>query len=241
MGQLIGILFFLPNDCLFATTMQEESHSEPTASVQAKMNTDDSLLEFPAQWSDLWDKERWSINLGVAMITSNIINDFLKGDVNRASGEPGGEIYFIGGSYTLTDLPWEYKNRTFTPQLEVPLVLGIVNENGRSPYLDYNIGITFRWNNFPWNETIYTTLESGVGLSYTERVIRIEEIRHAGRPRSHLKFYWPITLSLANPKYPQHQLTFFLHHQSGGHVFDRGGSNHLGIGYRYLFRKNPPR
>jgi len=239
--------FFVCNLFLFsaigtlAVSVKEDSPAGTTVVEANDIQVESSPLGFPIEWSDIWVRDRWSLNLGVAMITSNVINDFLKADVNRASGEPGGEIYFIGGSYTLTDLSWHFKNHTFTPQLEVPLVLGIVNENDRSPYMDYNVGITLRWNNFPWNETVYTTLESGVGLSYSERVVRIEEFRHAGRARSHLKFYWPITLSLASPQYPQHQLTFFLHHQSGGHVFDRGGSNHLGIGYRYLFRKDPPR
>ncbi len=183
----------------------------------------------------LFDQDRWTLQLGAAVITSNAIGDISIGKVSRATGPAGGEMYLLGASYTLRDFDWVFRDRRFRPQLELPVVLGVVNERGRNPFLDYNAGITLRWKDFPFNRVVYTNLESGIGLSYTEHVLAIERKRHMRRDRSHLKFYWPIQLMLAHPERKQHQLVVFIHHQSGGHVFDIGGSNLIGIGYRYVF------
>jgi len=95
--------------------------------------------------------------------------------------------------------------------------------------------VTLRWKSFPWNHWVYTTIESGVGLTYSQHVLQIERSRHPGRDRSHLEFYWPIQLTLAHPRHRQHQLVLFLHHHSGGTIFHTGGANSLGAGYRYVF------
>ncbi len=189
------------------------------------------------RWDALFDQDRWTLQLGAAVITSNAIGDISLGKISRATGPAGGEMYLLGASYTLCDFDWVIRDRRFRPQLELPVVLGVVNERGRSPFLDYNAGITLRWKDFPFNRVVYTNFESGIGLSYTEHVLAIERERHMRRDRSHLKFYWPIQLMLAHPKLKQHQLMVFIHHQSGGHVFDIGGSNLIGIGYRHVFRE----
>ena len=179
----------------------------------------------------------WTIHIGMAVITSSTIGDLSLGKVTRARGDAGGEMYLLGVSHTLHDFDWRIRGRRFRPQLELPMVLGVVDEGGRNPFLDYNAGITLRWKDFPFNRFVYTNLETGVGLSYTEHVLAIEHRRHSDRDRSHLKFYWPIQLTLAHPEKKQHQLVVFIHHQSGGHVFDKGGSNLIGIGYRHVFRE----
>jgi len=181
--------------------------------------------------------DRWTLQCGVAMITSNVINDFSLGRVRRATGDAGGEMYLLGASYTLCDLDWTLMGRRYRPQLELPAVFGVVDEGGRSPFFAYNAGITVRWKDLPFSRYVYTNFESGVGLSYTEHVLAIERQRHPRRDRSHLKFYWPIQLMLAHPKRKEHQLVVFIHHQSGGHVFDVGGSNLIGVGYRHVFRE----
>jgi hypothetical protein len=50
-----------------------------------------------------------------------------------------------------------------------------------------------------------------------------------------LKFNWPIQMTFALPEFPEHQLMIFIAHQSGGHIFDEGGVNSLGVGYRRDF------
>jgi hypothetical protein len=75
----------------------------------------------------------------------------------------------------------------------------------------------------------------GIGLSYSSRVYAMDRERHPGEDRSHLKFDWPIQFTFALPKWPQHQLVIFNDHKSGGHIFDEGGVNSVGIGYRFAF------
>ncbi len=177
----------------------------------------------------------WAFETGVAFITSNNVDDFLHGRVNVAGGDAGGQVYQITASRLLHQFQWNTRWGEWRPQLELPLTLEIIDEFGRSAFLDYNTALTARWVDFPWNDHVYTTFSMGVGLSYSSRVMEIDKARHPDRDRSHLKFHWPIQFTLARPETPHHQLLFFLAHQSGGHVFDRGGVNSLGIGYRLGF------
>jgi hypothetical protein len=66
-----------------------------------------------------------------------------------------------------------------------------------------------------------------------EHVFFMDIATHPTRYRSHVN--WPIELTLAFPQYPQHQVTMFIMHQSGGCMFDRGGINNFGFGYRLSF------
>jgi len=203
-----------------------------------------SLVSLPANASicfvsadDQPEISKWAYEFGVAFLTTNTIDDILLGDrsVDIAGGSAGGEIYNFTVSRRLGELHWNVGNHTFTPQLEVPLMLEIVDENGRAPFLDYNASFVIRWVDFPWNRFVKTTFGTGVGLSYSSKVYQMDIDRHLGEDRSHLKFNWPIQLTLASPNRPQDQLQLYIAHQSGGHIFDAGGVNSLGIGYRRGF------
>jgi len=185
--------------------------------------------------SDADGKRDWAFEFGVAWITSNNIAELTSGQVNIDSGRAGGEIYTLTASRRLGELRWEIGGLTFTPQVEMPLTLEIVDENGRSPFLDFNASVTVRWIDFPWNDRIKTSLAMGLGLSYSEKVYLMDIQRHEDESRSHLKFNWPIQMTFALPDNPDHQLMLFIVHQSGGHIFDRGGVNSLGLGYRRDF------
>jgi hypothetical protein len=179
--------------------------------------------------------DRWSFQGGVAFITESTIDDILVGDGERARGADEGEIYLLQASYKLA--AFEPHIGKYRPQidLELPFVLGIANEHERDDlWLQYNLGLTVRWKSFPWNKWLYTNLETGCGLTYSQYVIATERVRHPDRDRSHLEIYWPVQLMFALPKYREHQLSLFLHHHSGGGMFHTGGANSLGLGYRYV-------
>lgn len=179
----------------------------------------------------------WAFETGIAIITDNNINDFTSPGytLKRAHGPGGGRIYSFTASRRLGELRWEIGDYTFTPQLEVPLTLEIVNENARSPFGDLNASFMVRWVDFPWNDYVKTSFGMGVGLSYSEKIYLIDIERHPDQNRSNMKINWPIQLALALPAYPEHQLTVFIAHQSGGRIFDEGGVNSLGFGYRHDF------
>lgn len=181
------------------------------------------------------DKRDWSFEIGVAFITSNNIEEIIGGTVNASDGPAGGEIYALTASRRLGELEWNVGNHTFRPQIELPITLEIFNENSRSPFLDYNVSFNVRWVDFPWNEHLHTTFSMGLGLSYSSRLPLMDIERHPNESRSRLLFNWPIAVTFALPQHPEHQAMFFLLHQSGGHIFQRGGMNSLGFGYRFDF------
>ncbi|MEP4078823.1 hypothetical protein [Haloferula sp.] len=192
-----------------------------------------SLCFNPHQESD--GRRKWAFELGVAFLTSNSIGELAGGNVNISDGPAGGEIYSLTAFRRLGQFELELWGRTYHPQLELPLTLEIVDENARSPFWDLNASVLIRWEEFPWNHIVKTTIATGLGLSYSENVYLMDIERHPGSDRSHLLFNWPIQLTLALPSYPDHQLSLFVSHQSGGKIFSNGGVNSLGFGYRYDF------
>ncbi len=181
------------------------------------------------------DRRDWAFEIGVAFITSNNIDDFLNARYNVNSGPAGGEVYVFTASRRLGELEWNIGDHTFRPQLELPFTLEIFDENSRAPFPDLNVSFNVRWVDFPWSEHLHTTFSMGIGLSYSHKVPLMDIQRHPDDSRSRLKFNWPISLTFGLPEHPEHQAMLFLLHQSGGHVFDRGGINSVGVGYRFDF------
>ena len=177
----------------------------------------------------------WAFEVGVASISSNNIGNFTRASMNLGHGPSSGELYIFTASRRLGELKWNIGGNTFTPQLEFPLTLEIVDENARSPFPDMNASLAMRWIDFPWNQHLKTSFAMGLGFSYSQKIYLMDIERHPGERRSKLKFNWPMQLTFALPKYEEHQLMIFIAHQSGGKIFDEGGVNSLGIGYRFDF------
>ena len=177
--------------------------------------------------------DRWSFEYGVAFITSQNIEELMSGELNIDDGPAGGEIHYFTASRLLAEPEWCLFGETYYPSLELPITLGIVDENGRSPFASYSVSFVVRWRDFPWNEHVLTSFATGVGLTWSSEVYAMDKQRHPDDDRSRWKFDWPLQLTLAHPSHPQHQLVLFIAHQSGGRIFDRGGVNSLGIGYRF--------
>jgi hypothetical protein len=177
----------------------------------------------------------WSVQLGVSIISKRNIGEVLSGGFDRAEGDAGGQNYSITMNWVAHRFEIPCRSRVLKPQFEPYLTLTLVDQNNDSIFPDYNGGIGFRWVDFPWNKWVETTFFMGIGLSYSTEVYRIDRERHPDEDRSHLKFDWPIQFTFALPRWPEHQLVLFNDHQSGGHIFDEGGVNSFGIGYRFEF------
>jgi hypothetical protein len=190
-----------------------------------------ALTNSASSWCSL---DRWSFQAGVAFITESTIDEVASMGTELADGDAAGQIYLVQVSYKAAELKPSIFGHRVEIDVELPLVLGIVDERGSDPFVQYSGGVTLRWKTFPWNRWVYTTFETGIGLTYSQRVLAAERARHPRRDRSHLEFYWPVQLTLALPDLRQHQLVLFLHHHSGGGVFHRGGANSLGVGYRFV-------
>ena len=178
--------------------------------------------------------DRWAFEYGVAFITSQNIEELIGGELDIDDGPAGGEIHYFTASRLLAEPERCIFGKTFHPALELPFTLGIVDENGRSPFASYSMSFVVRWRDFPWNDHVRTTFATGVGLTWSSEVYAMDVQRHPNDDdRSKWKFNWPLQVTFAHPSYPCHQLMLFVAHQSGGRIFDRGGVNSLGIGYRF--------
>jgi hypothetical protein len=182
----------------------------------------------------LWSLDRWSFQGGVAWISKTTIDEIALLQGERADGDASGEIHLLQVSYKAAELHPTIFGQKVDVDFELPLVLGVVDEDKGDPFLQTSFGITFRWKSFPWNRWLYTNFETGGGFTYSGRVLETERMRHPGRERSHVEFYWPVQLMLAHPKHRAHQFVLFLHHHSGGAIFHKGGANSLGLGYRFV-------
>ena len=184
--------------------------------------------------------KRWALEVGVAGITDKTISSILTGDIHFPSGPRGGMLYHFGASYLLGEAVIGWGEHEFRPQLDVPVFIEVFDENSRDPFPSYNAALRARWVDFPWNDYLRTSAAIGWGLSYSARIPLMERRREDRRDRrldrTHLKFALPIDISFAHPRWPQHQIMFFLSHQSAGRwfgIFGRGGVNSVGIGYRW--------
>lgn len=177
----------------------------------------------------------WGVQFGVAFISENNIGQIFSGGLESAEGPAGGHLYSFTLTWTAHRFEIPFREGFLRPRIEPYLTLTLVDENDRSLFPDYNAGVGFRWVDFPWDRWIDTSFFMGLGFSYSARVFTVDRERHPGQERSHWKFDWPLQLTFAVPRFPQHQLVLFNDHQSGGRIFDRGGVNSVGLGYRLEF------
>jgi hypothetical protein len=209
---------------------------EPPESIAGEARLDSaSAWEAPGPIPFWRDPDRWSFQFGAGFITRSTIGELPAGRVALARGDAAGQMYLLQASLNLARFEPRIAGARIELDLDLPLVLGLVDERGRDLFPQYSAGIAGRWKTFPWNRWLDTTFETGIGLTYSYHVVAIERVRYPTRDRSHLEFYWPIQLTFAHPRHRQHRLVLFNHHHSGGHIFHKGGANTLGIGYRFVF------
>ncbi len=179
--------------------------------------------------------DRWTLGVGVAVISDNHPMGVVQGEFKVADGDLGGEIYNVNLGYILKEFSFSTDSNTFTPHLEIVSSLGFVDENNSDLFYNVNAAFAFRWVDFPWNRYLSTTIMTGGGLNYSQRIFRLDIAKRPNDYRSHLKFFWPLEVTFALPGFKHHRLVLFNHHISGGHMMDAGGIDSFGAGYRYLF------
>ena len=182
------------------------------------------------------ERSKWSMDSGVGVIIKTFSPKSLYSDNYETYEGPGeGLTYNLTLSYQLHAFDWRTERLRLQPTLEVPLMFTLVDQNTGGIVPDINLGLLLRWRDFPWNRHIYTTCGLGGGLSYSYEPWQADLDKHPGEDRSKTKFWLTYQWTFALPSHPQHQLLFFLDHQSGGWFFDDGGVEAAGIGYRHLF------
>jgi hypothetical protein len=97
--------------------------------------------------------------------------------------------------------------------------------------------IFLRYDDFPWNDAIYTTIAANTGLSILTETSEFEKDRSDGQSSLLLHYLAP-EITFANPDYKDLELLLKLHHRSGVFgLFDgvHGGSTFVSGGIRFRF------
>ena len=107
---------------------------------------------------------------------------------------------------------------------------------GDQSYWELNVvPLTLRWQRFPWNEHLYTTLAFGAGFSYAFKFPEIEyELEN---DTQQFLVFWMLEIT-AGPREGPWQAFVRLHHRSpawGAMGIADGGMNAPSIGFRYSF------
>ena len=100
---------------------------------------------------------------------------------------------------------------------------------------EFNGAIIGRWEKFPWDDTIDTSLAFGIGPSYATEEPQVEIDNNS--ETSKFLIYWMIELALGLPEKPRTAFILRLHHRSDawGLMNEDGGSNGIGCGIKYRF------
>lgn len=136
----------------------------------------------------------------------------------------------IAGSKRLGTIWWD---------IDVDAELNAAKRFGDDDAWEFAGTVFFRYDHFPWNDTVYTTVGVGVGPSYATHVSETEKVKAGnGDKGSKLLNAFIPELTLADPDLPELAYVFRIHHRSG--VFGlidgvSGGSNFISFGTRVRF------
>lgn len=134
------------------------------------------------------------------------------------TGISGGWVFITGPSVAL-----EYES-------------GLYKHWGDEEYWEFTQAIIGRWNYFPWNHLVYTTVAMGFGMSYTDVLPR--RATENNPEVTNLLHFQPVEVTFSLPDKPDLQLVLRLHHRSGGFgIYCPGVAtyNSVGLGLRYYF------
>ncbi len=125
-----------------------------------------------------------------------------------------------------------------SPNRQWELEAQVVKHYGIQTHWEFNGVIIFRWNHFPWNEYVRTTLAIGDGLSYATEVPPLELSSQTNSGATKLLNYFLLEMSLSPPANKNWAFIARIHHRSGVYgIFDNvsGGSNVISAGMKYLY------
>lgn len=107
-------------------------------------------------------------------------------------------------------------------------------------FWELNSYLMLRWNSFPWNKYVYTTIAFGEGFSYSSKVPYIESHdKTNSEETSKFLNFLSYEITIGKPKCRDWSLVYKLHHRSG--IFGMinnvsGGSNVTAVGIRYTYQ-----
>jgi len=135
---------------------------------------------------------------------------------------------------TLLGLAASHRIGRFDHRLGFEIEGQVVRHFGDQDHWEFNLPIVGRWEVFPWDAVLDTSLAFGIGPSYASEKPKAEVAKEGDSQR--WLVYWMVELELGPPDKDWSGI-FRLHHRSGafGLIADEGGSNALVIGIKYRF------
>lgn len=99
-------------------------------------------------------------------------------------------------------------------------------------------GLYFRYDGFPWNDFVYTTVAINTGLSLLTEKSDFETGRDENNKNEQLLHYMGPEITFADPDHPELEFLIRFHHRSGVFGLFNGvisGSTFITSGIRYRF------
>ena len=172
------------------------------------------------------DYRRWSAMLFGGRMSSNNIGDVFNPAVSEFE-----DIYFAGGAVSRGLYRW----MAFTIELEAGAGYQFAdnpkNESGQVWGAAY-----LRYDGFPWNSFIRTSIAASTGLNYSFNKVQFED--QGGSGTAKLQHYFSPEITFAHPEHRDSEFVLRIHHRSA--VFgllgcSNCGSNVVTIGLRRRF------
>lgn len=139
------------------------------------------------------------------------------------------DSYILVGAFGWTF--YHPANELWSLELEA----NVARHFGIQDHFEFNAPIlTVRWDYFPWDKILDTSLAYGLGPSYATKLPEYE--RQKSGDSEQFLLFWHIEAAFALPN-SSWSTIFRLHHRSSGYGMfaDKGGSNILTMGLRYEF------
>jgi hypothetical protein len=172
-----------------------------------------------------------------------------------AEAEPSWSVFAYGGKWTDTRFMQVIRGKTefrrsyvwvtgasrkihdFHEYLVVEGELNIARNSGLQDHFEINGAVSLRWNAFPWDRYVNTSLAYGLGLSHAFERPPIEEQPHRRAARTIVFMPAELTFAPRKSRESPWEAIVRIHHRSGafGVVKDAGGSNFVTMGLRYRF------
>lgn len=133
---------------------------------------------------------------------------------------------------------WSYANALENPRHQWEFEAQLAKHARGQSHWEVNALVVYRWKNFPWNQTLQTTLAVGEGLSYATETPLLEEASNTNVGAARLLNYILVEAAFAPPVVTDWSLVVRVHHRSGVFgLFDdvEGGSNIIAAGIKYYY------
>jgi hypothetical protein len=181
------------------------------------------LLLFSSQAMASADERNFSASLYGGVMTDGDWIEALSGQAGRV------DSHLLAGAMSWTF--YRPAHRLWSLELEA----NVARHFGIQDHFELNAPIlTARWEEFPWDRYLDTSLAFGLGPSFASTTPEYERIRKGESDPMMLFWHMEAAFGLPDSRW---STIFRLHHRSTGYGMfaEKGGSNILTMGLRYEF------